>query len=75
MPDPAEQPKSKIQAATMTGDCAPFGQYGKYTGTTVTIYTSITDPEITYHINAVKQFENAPASRSSTSRARSSRPR
>jgi alpha-glucoside transport system substrate-binding protein len=56
-PAPAKQPKSKVQAATMTGDCAPFGKYGKYSGAKVTIYTSITDPEITYHRNSVKQFE------------------
>jgi len=58
VPDPGKQPKSKITAATMTGDCAAFGKYGKYSGKTVTIYTSITEPEISYHINAIKPFEN-----------------
>ncbi len=57
VPDPAKQPKSKIQAVTMSGDCAPYGKYGKYSGKTVTVYTSITEPEISYHINAVKTFE------------------
>jgi alpha-glucoside transport system substrate-binding protein len=57
VPDPGAQPKSKIQAATLTGDCAAFGKYGKYSGATVTIYTSITAPEIDYHINAIKPFE------------------
>ncbi len=57
VPDPAAQPKSKIVPATMTGDCAAYGQYGKYNGATVTIYTSITSPEIEYHINAIKPFE------------------
>jgi alpha-glucoside transport system substrate-binding protein len=45
VPDPSGQPPSKVQAATMTGDCAPFSQYGHYNGATVTMYTSITDPE------------------------------
>ena len=27
------QPAASIKAVTMTGDCAPFGQYGKYNGT------------------------------------------
>ncbi len=57
VPDPGKQPKSKITPATMTGDCAAFGKYGKYSGKTVTIYTSITEPEISYHINAIKPFE------------------
>jgi alpha-glucoside transport system substrate-binding protein len=57
LPDPGSQPKSKLTAATMSGDCAAFGKYGKYTGKKVTIYTSITQPEIGYHINSVKQFE------------------
>lgn len=57
VPDPAGQPKTKVQAATMSGDCADYGQYGKYSGATVTVYTSITEPEISYHINSVKQFE------------------
>jgi alpha-glucoside transport system substrate-binding protein len=57
VPDPGKQPKSKIKAATMSGDCADFGKYGKYSGKKVTIYTSITEPEISYHINAMKQFE------------------
>jgi len=56
-PDPAKQPKSKVQAATMSGDCAPYGKYGHYSGAKVTIYTSITDPEISYHRNSVKKFE------------------
>jgi alpha-glucoside transport system substrate-binding protein len=55
--DLANQEKSKIKPVTMSGDCASFGQYGHYSGETVTIYTSITDPELTYHINAAKQFE------------------
>ena len=45
VPDPSKQPKTKVTAATMTGDCAPFGVYGKYVGKTVTMYSSITDPE------------------------------
>ncbi|MDT4912133.1 MAG: alpha-glucoside transport system substrate-binding protein [Pseudonocardiales bacterium] len=57
LPNPGDQPKSKLTAATMSGDCADFGKYGKYTGKKVTIYTSITQPEIGYHINSVKQFE------------------
>src|SRR3954453_234567 len=56
-PDPRKQPKSKVKAVTMTGDCADYGKYGKYPGTKVTGYTSITQPEISYHINSVKQFE------------------
>jgi alpha-glucoside transport system substrate-binding protein len=57
VPDPGQQPKSKVQAANMTGDCAAFGKYGHYSGAKVTVYTSITDPEITYHRNSVKTFE------------------
>jgi alpha-glucoside transport system substrate-binding protein len=57
VPDPGKQPKSKIKAVSMSGDCAAFGKYGKYSGKTVTIYTSITEPEISYHINAIKPFE------------------
>ncbi|GAB2474107.1 ABC transporter substrate-binding protein [Jatrophihabitans fulvus] len=53
----ADQPKSTIKAVTMSGDCADYGQYGKYSGKKVTIYTSITAPEIDYHIDAIKQFE------------------
>jgi len=51
------QPAAGIKAVKMTGDCADFGQYGKYSGKTVTIYTSITNPELQYHIDAIKQFE------------------
>lgn len=52
-----DQPASKIQAAQLTGDCAPYGKYGKYpAGTKVTVYTSITSPEIDYHIASVKDF-------------------
>jgi alpha-glucoside transport system substrate-binding protein len=57
VPDPGAQPKSKIKPATMSGDCAAFGKYGQYNGAKVTIYTSITSPEIEYHINSVKPFE------------------
>jgi alpha-glucoside transport system substrate-binding protein len=58
VPDPAKQPtKSKIKAVTMSGECADFGKYGKYNGAKVSIYTSITAPEIGYHINAIKTFE------------------
>jgi alpha-glucoside transport system substrate-binding protein len=53
----SDQPASKITPATMTGDCEPYGKYGQYTGKTVTIYTSITAPEIDYHIQAIKEFE------------------
>ena len=52
-----DQPASKIQAAEMTGDCADYGKYGKYDGTTVTVYTSITNPELQYHVDAAKKFE------------------
>ena len=69
----ASSRQSKIKAVTMTGDCAPYGQYGKYSGAKVTIYTSITNPELQYHIDAIKQFESAPASRSSTRAPRTSR--
>ena len=57
VPDPGQQPKSQITPANMTGTCAQFSKYGKYPGKTVTIYTSITAPEIDYHINAIKPFE------------------
>jgi alpha-glucoside transport system substrate-binding protein len=59
VPDPnsGNQLPSQIKPVTMTGDCAPFGQYGKYNNAKVTIYTSITEPEISYHINSVKPFE------------------
>jgi alpha-glucoside transport system substrate-binding protein len=57
VPDPGQQPKTQVKATTMTGDCAQFGKYGSHPGTTVTIYTSITSPEIDYHINSVKPFE------------------
>jgi alpha-glucoside transport system substrate-binding protein len=57
VPDPSKQPKSTITSASMSGDCADFGQYGHYNGASVSIYTSITQPEIGYHINSVKQFE------------------
>ncbi|MEO9138963.1 MAG: ABC transporter substrate-binding protein [Jatrophihabitans sp.] len=56
--DLANQADSKIKTVSMSGDCAAFGQYGKYpSGTKVTIYTSITSPEIDYHIKSVQQFE------------------
>jgi alpha-glucoside transport system substrate-binding protein len=58
VPDPSQQPKSKIKAVSMSGDCAAYGKYGKYNGATVTIYTSITNPELAYHVNAIKQFSN-----------------
>jgi len=57
VPDPAGQPASKITPVTMSGDCADYGQYGHYDGAKVTIYTSITQPEIGYHIESVKDFE------------------
>lgn len=57
LPDPGQQPKSKITAATMTGDCAPFGKYGKYSGAHVTMYSSITDPEGASLQKSWKQFE------------------
>jgi alpha-glucoside transport system substrate-binding protein len=57
VPDPGAQPKSKIQAASMSGDCAAFSKYGQHNGTKVAVYTSITSPEIEYHINSVKPFE------------------
>jgi alpha-glucoside transport system substrate-binding protein len=57
VPDPTAQPKSKITAATLTGDCAPFGVYGKYSGKTVTMYSSITDPEGASLQKSWKQFE------------------
>ncbi len=56
-PDLSGQPKSKITATTMTGDCAPFGAYGSHPGTTVTMYASITDPEGGYLEQSWKQFE------------------
>jgi alpha-glucoside transport system substrate-binding protein len=75
VPDPGAQPKSKITPATLAGDCAPFGVYGKYAGKTVAVYSSITDPEgaslqkswtqfekctgITVKYTADKEFESA----------------
>ncbi|WAX56711.1 ABC transporter substrate-binding protein [Jatrophihabitans cynanchi] len=56
-PDLSKQPKSKIKAVTMTGDCAPYGKYGKYTNATVTMYSSITDPEGQHLQDSWKQFE------------------
>jgi alpha-glucoside transport system substrate-binding protein len=56
-PDPGGQPASKVKAVQMSGDCADYGKYGKYDGATVSVYTSITQPEIGYHINSVKDFE------------------
>jgi alpha-glucoside transport system substrate-binding protein len=56
-PDASAQPKSKIKAVTMSGDCAPYGKYGKYTGKTVTMYASITDPEGGYLKTSWKKFE------------------
>ena len=57
VPDAGAQPKSKVKATTMTGDCAPFGAYGSYPGKTVTMYSSITDPEGTSLVKSWKQFE------------------
>ena len=51
------QPKSKVVATTMSGDCAPFGKYGSHPGTTVTMYSSITDPEGADLQTSWKQFE------------------
>jgi alpha-glucoside transport system substrate-binding protein len=56
-PDLSGQPKSKVTATTMTGDCAAFGKYGSHPGTTVTMYASITDPEGGYLEQSWKQFE------------------
>ena len=55
--DMSKQPASKVKAVTMSGDCAAFGQYGKYSGATVTMYASITDPEGGYLQQSWKQFE------------------
>jgi len=41
----------------MSGACAAFGKYGKYSGKTVTMYASITDPEGSYLEQSWKQFE------------------
>jgi alpha-glucoside transport system substrate-binding protein len=57
VPDPSKQPASQIKAVTMSGACAPFGKYGKYSGKTVTMYASITDPEGSYLEQSWKQFE------------------
>jgi alpha-glucoside transport system substrate-binding protein len=57
-PDLSAQPKSKVVAATLSGDCAPFGKYGKYSGKTVTMYASITDPEGSYLEQSWKKFES-----------------
>jgi alpha-glucoside transport system substrate-binding protein len=57
LPDPGNQPASKVKATTMSGDCAPFGKYGKYSGATVTMYASITDPEGGYLEDSWKKFE------------------
>jgi alpha-glucoside transport system substrate-binding protein len=57
VPDPSKQPKSKIKPVSMSGNCAAYGKYGKYNGAKVTIYTSITNPELQYHIDAIKPFE------------------
>lgn len=57
LPDPAQQPKSKVQAASLTGDCAPFSKYGKYSGATVTMYASITNPEGASLEKSWKKFE------------------
>lgn len=56
-PDTGAQPASKIKAATMSGDCEPFGKYGKYSGKTVTMYSSITDPEGQHLQDSWKKFE------------------
>ncbi|PZS16661.1 MAG: sugar ABC transporter substrate-binding protein [Pseudonocardiales bacterium] len=58
VPDPGAQPKSKVKAATLSGDCAPFGAYGSYPGKTVTMYASITDPEGGYLKQSWKKFES-----------------
>jgi alpha-glucoside transport system substrate-binding protein len=39
------------------GDCAAYEQYGDLNGKTITVYTSITDPEDVPHINSYKPFE------------------
>jgi alpha-glucoside transport system substrate-binding protein len=57
VPDPGAQPKSKITPATLTGDCAAFGVYGKYAGKSVTVYSSITDPEGASLQKSWTQFE------------------
>ena len=57
LPDPAQQPKSKVKAATLSGDCAAFSRYGSYQGKSVTMYASITDPEGGYLEQSWKQFE------------------
>jgi len=51
------QPAASIKTVKASGDCADYGQYGKYSNAKVTIYTSITNPELDYHVNAIKQFE------------------
>ena len=53
----------------------PFGQYGKYSGATVTMYTSITDPEVSYLQQSWKQFEKCTGITIRTPVTRSSRPR
>ncbi len=56
-PDLSAQPKSKVKATTMTGACAPYGQYGSHPGTSVTMYSSITDPEGASLQKSWTQFE------------------
>lgn len=52
-----DQPDSKIKKAELTGDCADFGVYGKYSGAKVSIYTSITNPELAFYVDSLKKFE------------------
>jgi alpha-glucoside transport system substrate-binding protein len=57
LPDPGSQPKSKVVAAKMTGACAAYSAYGSHPGKSVTMYSSITDPEGASLQKSWKQFE------------------
>jgi alpha-glucoside transport system substrate-binding protein len=45
-------------AAAAGPECAAYTQYGDLSGTTVTVYSSITDPEDESHIVSYEPFEN-----------------
>ena len=44
-------------AATVSAECADYAQYGDLTGKTVSVYTSIVDPESVQQTDSYKPFE------------------
>ena len=54
---PAAAASGDAEGSDLTIDCAPYEEFGDLKGETVSVYTSIVDPEDQPHIDSYKPFE------------------